>query len=203
MGDSSRAGLSWVDIRRLARIVSGDDGRGPIRDGDTFTAMTDRTRNIIKSVLRYLTVALLALWIGGFTLYATVVVRAGEAVIGGLKQGYVTQRVTDSINVIAIVCIVFVVIDLIVYRPHLDRWTFRARLAGVLVLIASLTLLYLFHGRMDALLDVETFKRPDRGAFRPLHQVYQLTATFMWLAFMAELGLMLRSHRLEAAAKTP
>jgi len=50
----------------------------------------------------WLAIVLLAVWWGGFTFYALVVVPTGHKVLKSkVHQGFITQQVTDRLNVLA------------------------------------------------------------------------------------------------------
>jgi hypothetical protein len=55
---------------------------------------------------RFLAFAAVAFWLGGFTFYAGVVIPVGIRVLGGhVRQGFITQQVTQWINVAALCAI--------------------------------------------------------------------------------------------------
>ncbi len=105
---------------------------------------------------------------------------------------------TDRLNAIGGVMALLVLVDIVIHRPFLSRgWRWARCLSGA-VFVLGLALLVVWHDRMDALLDVERFSRPDRKVFKPRHQQYMLTMTFMWLACVFELGAMMHGHRCRA-----
>ena len=69
-------------------------------------------------VRRGVTIAALSVWIGGIALYGAVVVPAGGKILGTTAQGFVTQRVTSELNLIAIVAIVALVWNTVVLPRH-------------------------------------------------------------------------------------
>ena len=88
----------------------------------------------MKAVARYLAVVSLALWIGGLSFYALVVVPVGTDVIGGTEQGFVTQRVTGWLNWIGVA-------SLAVLLPSVrTRWMLATWAVLVLTLIALFAL---------------------------------------------------------------
>jgi arginine exporter protein ArgO len=152
----------------------------------------------LRPIQQYASVAAIVLWLGGFTFYASIVVPIGEQVVGGLPQGYVTQRVTDRINVIGLVMILMIAADIWGHRKHMAKPILWARLVSATVFAVGLVMLVFLHDQMDLLLDMETKSRPDRSVFKPMHQRYQMTMTFMWLATVFELGAMMHGHRRRA-----
>jgi len=133
-----------------------------------------------------------ALWFGGFTFYTACVVRVGSKIAGGLTQGYVTQRVTDVLNVLAAIMITTVIIDIAVHWNRVGRWLRLGQCVAWLVMAASVIGVVVVHRQMDVLLDPSTLARPDHDAFKPLHQRYQLISTFLWFATVAYMALMVR-----------
>ena len=148
-----------------------------------------------RFIQQQLSLAAIVLWLGGFTFYASFVVPAGERVVGGLDQGYVTQQVTDRLNAIGGLMVLGVLVDMVVHRKYFAQGWWWARCFSAAVFMAGLVMVVLWHDRMDALLDLDKFSRPDRKAFAPLHQQYLLAMTFMWLACVFEWCAMLHGHR--------
>jgi hypothetical protein len=146
---------------------------------------------------RFLVLAALFFWQGGFTFYASVVVPVGQDVLHGhLEQGFVTRRVTVFLNLSGLVALPVLTWDLWAAR---DPAAWRRRLRRLLWLALGLTLvaLYLQHARLDALLDPQDLDISDRKAFGPLHRLYLWTSAFQWACGIAYLLLTLASWRTE------
>jgi len=146
---------------------------------------------------RFLVLAALSFWQGGFTFYAGVVVPVGQDVLHGhLEQGFITRRVTVFLNLSGLVALLALTWDLWAAR---DPAAWRRRLRWLLWLALGLTLvaLYLQHARLDALLDPEDLDISDRKAFGPLHRLYLWTSTLQWACGIAYLLLTLASWRTE------
>jgi len=149
---------------------------------------------------QYLAVGAVAMWLGGFTFYASVVIDIGADVVGHFDQGYITQRATRALDTIAAVMLVFVAIDIWLHRKHLARSIMGLRLLAFVIMLISVILLFVLHDKLDALIDPQMMKRPPRELFRPLHSHYRKAVTFLWCAAVVEFALMLYGHRAKAAA---
>ena len=143
---------------------------------------------------QYIAVAAIVVWLGGFSFYAVHVLRVGGHIVGHLEQGYVTQKVTDTLNIIATVMLICVAVDIAVHLRYIAKPVLAIRGLGFVVMLASLCLLFVIHNQLDALLDLETFRKPKYGEFHPHHQNYQMTMTFFWCGCVAELAFMLHGH---------
>ncbi|HEX4589563.1 MAG TPA: hypothetical protein VH120_06520 [Gemmataceae bacterium] len=128
---------------------------------------------------RFLVVAALMFWIGGFTFYAAVVVPIGTDVTGSKEgQGAITRQVAPEINWSGVAALTIFAVDIALTRS-LRRWRRARWLAwlGMAVCLAALMAMYphldrMFHGE-EAYLD-------DRSVFRPWHRAYLWTITVQW-----------------------
>ena len=145
----------------------------------------------MKPVLHYLTILTLALWWGGFTFYALVVIPAAQHVLHShVKVGFITQEVTGWINGCGTITLVF----LLGHRLAAPGGTARARRwfwRAWLVLLVGQIFLLLLHPRMDALLDFAHREILDEPRFYFLHRVYLCVSTAQWLAGLGLLGMVL------------
>ncbi|MCA9054512.1 MAG: hypothetical protein KDA75_11785 [Planctomycetaceae bacterium] len=123
-----------------------------------------------------------ACWWGGLTVYAAVVVPVGAAVLGSVEQGFVTQRVTNWLNVLAAVSLLTTARPVLMsgHRRLQASWSIFALTLGAL---AGL------HPVLDSLLNADTCEVLDPERFYTLHQFYLWATTAQWLAG----GLMLWS----------
>jgi hypothetical protein len=128
---------------------------------------------------RYLVLAALFFWQGGFTFYASVVVPVGQQVFGHLRQGFVTRQVTEYMNLSGAVALAILAWDLIVSRDPAAwrRWGRWLSWAGMVI---ALLLLYWLHGRLDELLVTKGRIIRDEEAFRPQHRLYLWISTVQW-----------------------
>ena len=126
---------------------------------------------------RALVLAALMFWQGGFTFYSAVVIQAGHEVLSRRMQGFVTRRVTVSLNVAGLVALPLLAWDAAarpVSRRRAVRWLCWGGLA------VTLALLIWMHRRLDALLDPTAFAVLDPEAFYPAHRWYLHVSTVQW-----------------------
>jgi hypothetical protein len=144
---------------------------------------------------RFLVLAALFFWQGGFTFYASVVVPIGQDELGDFQQGFITRRVTNYLNLSGAIGLAPLAWDCLVCRDSV-RW--RSRTRGFLWLILAVTLAGLAweHIRLDELL--ETTGGINGRLFRPLHRVYLWTSTVQWAAALAFIVLTLRAWQNES-----
>lgn len=148
-------------------------------------------------LLRTLLVWGLALWLGGFTFYSAAVIPILHDELGSpTDTGFVTQRVTDVLNVIGIVVVLLGCAGAVAER----RWS-RGRRAGtlpaILLLVASsicLAGLLVLHRVMDRALEAGSSPH-----FYTLHRAYLWLSVVQWAA---NLGLMACWSGIKEAAKS-
>ena len=142
-----------------------------------------------KTLRRFVGLVSLALWWGGLTFYALVVVPIGSDVFGATAQGFVTQRVTHWLNGIGVVTLVLLLWNLTAVRRRLLIVTW-------LLLASCLASLAMLHGSLDGLLDPQSQTVNDAERFYKLHRVYLVLTAVQWLAGLAHLwGLRLPDQR--------
>jgi hypothetical protein len=149
----------------------------------------------LRLAQRYLTIAALGLWLGGFTLYTAFVIRIGHRLVGGGRFGFVTAQVTSVLDVLAAIAVLAVTINLVASRRALTgglKWT---SLASWAILVGGVIAAFAFHARLDALLDVQAREIRDPDRFRALHERYELAATVQWAAGLLHLGCALAAWR--------
>jgi hypothetical protein len=133
-------------------------------------------------VRRFAVLAALAFWQGGFTFYAAVVVHVGAQVLGEhLDQGFITQRVTNYLNLVGAVALPILAWDI---AASIDavRWRRWARWVVWTVLAVTLVALVWMHTRLDGHLDAEVHEILDRDVFVELHRLYLHVSTVQWVA---------------------
>jgi hypothetical protein len=144
---------------------------------------------------RFLVVAALFFWQGGFTFYASVVVPIGQDEFGDIQQGAITRRVTNYLNLSGAIALVPLAWDCLACRDGV-RWRRRAR--GILWLVLALTLAALVweHSWLDELLQAPG--GINRRLFRPRHRLYLWTSTVQWAAALGYVVLTLRAWQVES-----
>lgn len=125
---------------------------------------------------------LLSFSFGGFLFYAGVVVPIGTQVLDPTTQGFVTQRVTNAINVATLVTASLILLDVhFRRRAYGGSRTWGTVLCSALILLCSVVLFSL-HAIMDRQLDAENLVVEDSTRFYGLHRIYLRVSTLQWLA---------------------
>lgn len=137
----------------------------------------------LSTVRRFLYVAAVALWLGGFTFYGAVVIPIGMRVLGShLRQGFITQQVTARLNWIALAALPLLFWNMAAVWPARRRVT-RACLASTWAIMALIQVgLIALHPMLDRLLDPRARSILDEGRFDLLHRIYLAASTVQWAA---------------------
>jgi hypothetical protein len=127
----------------------------------------------------FLVLTAFALWWGGLTFYALVVVPVGTTVLdSAVAQGAVTQTVTVWLNRIGWLTLGAMVWDT-THGPTRGRW-------GILVLLVVIQFALLgVHARLDDLFQTQHREVLDPVAFRWWHITYLWLTTLQWLGGVA------------------
>lgn len=130
---------------------------------------------------RFLVLAALAFWQGGFAFYAAVVVPMGEQVLSSpIEQGFVTRRVTNYLNLAGAVALPILLWDIVATRKRN-----RERTVAWSLMSSLLVLLVWLHPRIDHFLDVDTMSVLDQERFYLSHQVYLIASATQWFCALA------------------
>ena len=144
---------------------------------------------------RFLVVMALLFWQGGFLFYSSVVVPVGQSVLASPKdQGFITQRVTDYMNLAGAVALLVLLVELFL-TPANKPWISWTRRASWLVMFLALLGIAGLHIRLDGLLDLEDMEIMDRKAFHASHRWYLWLCTIQWFFGVVYLWLTLWSWR--------
>ena len=140
-------------------------------------------RAFVHFVLRFLARVAFAIWFGGFTFYAGVVVPDLHETFGGMETGEVSRRVAVVLYLFGGSAMVLGWAIAAIDPVERSGWRGKSRLG--LLGISSILLLALIamHRVMGARLDSGL----SRDAFFPLHETYLTVFAIQWLA---NLGLM-------------
>jgi hypothetical protein len=145
------------------------------------------------AVRQFVVILAVALWLGGFTFYAAVVVPTGAEVLGGNEeQGFVTQVVTRHLNWIALAALLILLWNVIAERDKLLLATWLGMLLAQLALLA-------IHPRLDAMLDPAT--HDIAAQFHFLHEVYLWIAAIQWGLGLAHIWCLLAVWRRPAHSR--
>jgi hypothetical protein len=148
-------------------------------------------------IRRFLVVAALMFWQGGFIFYASVVVPIGQQVLASPKdQGFITRHVTRSMNLSGAIALLPLGWDCAACG---DPKTLRRRLRWLawVVMFVTLGVLFWLHPMLDAYLDPETFGIHHRSEFRFLHRCYLWASTVQWAFAVLYVILTLPAWRAE------
>ena len=157
----------------------------------------------MRTLRRYLTLIALMFWLGGFTFYASVVVPVGMEVLknSSLRQGFITQRVTDYLNLTAAVSLAVLLAEVIFTAdPNRLRRRVRFGLWGLMALCQ--VGLFVGHVYLDERLQAKGMLILDPDTFHPAHRLYLWTHTVQWGAGLVYIGLMLRAWMKEDQTAT-
>lgn len=144
---------------------------------------------IISTFMRFLFLVSLLFWQGGFMFYGGVVVPVGGALLGSeTEQGFITQSVTNYLNMAGVVCLLLWLAEL-----SLSRKTRLQRIERSLWGLNSvaLSVLVVTHQMMNKTLNREAFSINDPTAFDSLHKIYIGTSSVQWALSLVMLFLML------------
>ncbi len=138
---------------------------------------------------RFLAVAALMFWQGGFTFYAAIVVPVGQEVLGShLEQGFITRVVTRQLNFAGAVALGLLAFELL----HPARKTSGLRKYLWLGMALVLAALIAMHPTLDALIDIDAHALIERSSFRTRHRIYLWVSTLEWALAGVYVWLMLR-----------
>jgi len=126
--------------------------------------------------IRFLCVSSLAVWMGGFTFYGSVVVPILHDVLTHDVAGSITRRVTDALNLFGVATLAVWWAASWAERSAGSRGL-RAMRFGLLALISGLlAALFVLHTIMDERLDSGSLRD-----FYPLHRWYLRLSTAQWV----------------------
>jgi len=144
----------------------------------------------MRFLRRFLVLAALMFWQGGFVFYAGVVVPIGTEVLGSAQeQGRITRRVAVWLNWTGAAALVPIGWDALADRRN--PWARRGRIATWLVMAGGQIVLFCLYPRLDAMFDPEALHISERRLFRTLHRTYLWTSTVQWIAGVSYAALTL------------
>lgn len=118
-----------------------------------------------------------AVWLGGFTFYAGVVLWVLHDEYGSIEVGRITRRVTDWLNAIGVAAVASWWLLALIERRRPPAFARRARLALLGATTALLGFLLVDHAVLGHRLDAHGLK----GFYAP-HRVYLIASTAQWAA---------------------
>jgi hypothetical protein len=143
---------------------------------------------VARYLSRLATVLAMSLWWGGLTFYALFVVPTGVDVLGGeTQQGFITQRVSNIMNLCGIVALVVLLANAAASWRSIGRLAKSVIAITWLAMAAAQLVLLLVHPRLDALLDMRSQSIAEPSSFHRLHEFYLSVTTIQWSAGLLHL----------------
>jgi hypothetical protein len=145
-----------------------------------------------RKFISVLAVLAWALWMGGFTFFTSVTLRVGHKVLENYSEfGFVTQMVTDRLNVIGLVAVFLLILHLASHWRLLSPVPRIWLATSWSILAITLGVMFWQHNQIDALIDLQQRTVTDHQTFNVIHSHYKMTATFQWIAAVSYLVVML------------
>ena len=147
-------------------------------------------------VRQFLVILALAVWFGGFTFYAGVVIPMGHAVLGSEREvGFITRQVTFWLNAIGVGALSILLWD-VVAGWRVGSVSLRNRTLAVwgLMVIAEVGL-FVLHPILDGMLDPSSRQVLAADRFYNWHRAYLIIATVQWLATLGFIWMTLHRWR--------
>jgi hypothetical protein len=126
---------------------------------------------------RFAVLYALLFWQGGFLFYASIVVPIGTDELGALRQGFITRRVAQNLNLAGVIVLALLVTEL--WPPEPARRQFARALLWLGMALAQ-GALFVFHARLSHLLNLDEKTVIDHAAFRTEHKIYLWISTVQW-----------------------
>jgi hypothetical protein len=140
---------------------------------------------------RFLVLAALAFWQGGFTFYSTVVVPTGQRVLSSpSEQGFVTRHVTNYLNVAGAVSLALLLWDALAAKTRK-----KSRLAAWSLMTVLLIMQAWLHAYIDRFLDVDSMSVVDQERFYVAHESYLTVSAVQWFCALTFVFLSLVAWR--------
>lgn len=132
-----------------------------------------------------------ALYWGGLTFYTGFVVRISHDVLNDpMDGGLITQRVTRLLQLFGVLTVVLMMWNAMLVIRRTPKLGY-ALVACATLLGCALAGLFVVHGHLDAVIDLQASEITDRVAFEAGHRRYNQLTTLQWLAALAYLPLTL------------
>ncbi|MBI3408745.1 MAG: hypothetical protein HY040_10350 [Planctomycetes bacterium] len=156
-------------------------------------SQTSQSRRTLPAVLHYLVTLVFAVWLGGFTFYALVVVPTGHQVLKSkMRQGFITQQVTNQLNVLGVAALSLLLWQMLAVRQRAgSRGGSRTAWLSWTVLALTLAALFWIHPRLDTMLDPVSRSVADDDRFYEWHRWYLVVATMQWMAAVVHLATLI------------
>jgi hypothetical protein len=129
-------------------------------------------------VLRTAVVLAGAIWLGGLVFYAGAVIPSAHDALGNHRQaGFITQRVTEKINIVAVISLVIFGVALAFAWRGASVGLRISLLISWMLLAIGQGILFFLHPVLDGMLDASTQSIHDHRRFYGLHRAYIIVST--------------------------
>jgi hypothetical protein len=134
-----------------------------------------------KRINLFLLPLLFALWWGGFTFYAAVVVPQGMAILGDhVKMGLITQSVTFYLNTIGSIVLISSLFFLIVNKRTEINYLQTIGWEWILLVIFQV-ILFNLHSKLSNMISIELPEINLQEGFYTIHRIYLLISSVIWI----------------------
>ena len=150
---------------------------------------TRRAGIYVASARRFLVIAAIAFWLGGFPFYSGVAIPMGVQVLGGHRTvGFITERVTNWLNVAGVVTLAILLWNIMAVRPSAGKLLRITLLVTWLLMLAIEVELIVLHPVMDRLLVPHAREILDEDRFELFHHVYLISSSVQWFFGVVHVG---------------
>jgi len=140
-------------------------------------------RSYLVAARRFLVIAAIAFWLGGFTFYSGVAIPMGVEVLGGHRTvGFITERVTQWLNLAGVIALAILLWDMLAGRRLQGKALRRVLLITWALMLAVQVELIVMHPILDRMLAPASREILDEDRFDSLHRVYLWSASGQWFA---------------------
>lgn len=128
---------------------------------------------------RFVVTVSLAVWWGGLTFYAAIVVPLGIEQFGSVEQGLLTQRVAVRLNIAGTIVGICLLADALWHKRRNRRAVMASALLGLQVW------LWFLHSRLSRWLDSASLPSHSDDSFYHEHRIYLWVTSAQWLIGLA------------------
>jgi hypothetical protein len=134
-----------------------------------------------NKIIFFLIVVLYAVWWGGFTFYAAIVVPQGMEILGDhVKMGLITQSVSNYLNGIGVIVLFISLLICIIYKPAEKNYLQAIGWQWFALVLLQAALFYV-HSLLSFMIYASGEDIKLQQGFYNMHRIYLLVSTVMWL----------------------
>ena len=208
-GDCATMLMISYTIKTMLQSTSGTAqiASEPAPQGATRRAIRSLGR-LAPAARRFLVIAAIAFWLGGFTFYSGVAIPMGVEVLGTHRAvGFITERVTNWLNVAGVCALAIFAWNMVLGWRASGKALRYTLLITWLVMVAIEIELVSLHPVMDRLLTTQPVREIlDEDKFDLLHHVYLISTSVQWFFGMIHVWcvcVMWKQPASRAAATNP